>query len=156
MAESENRPSRSRRNTSGAASQRSGASPGPLHRIPSSGAYLDDNAQYYGHSYHGDHEKPSQALEDDESTDDSDLTERDTKEEQDGDIVPEVRDGIEDQRDLEAGPALEKSRTTKSTRSARDPNLVSWEGAEDPKNPKNWSMSHKWAATLIGTSQARI
>ncbi|KAG4413602.1 hypothetical protein IFR04_013268 [Cadophora malorum] len=152
MAESENRPSRSRRNTSGAASQRSGASPGPLHRIPSSGAYLDDNAQYYGHSYHGDHEKPSQALEDDESTDDSDLTERDTKEEQDGDIVPEVRDGIEDQRDVEAGPALEKSRTTKSTRSARDPNLVSWEGAEDPKNPKNWSMSHKWAATLIVSS----
>ncbi|KAK0119746.1 hypothetical protein ONS95_011181 [Cadophora gregata] len=152
MADSEDQPNRPRRTTSVAASQGSGASPGPLSRIPSSGAYLDDNAQYYGHNYHGDHESSHEKLEDDESISESDLAEKDTKEELDEDIVPEVRDGKEDQRDLESGPTLEKPRTTQSGRSARDPNLVSWDGVEDPKNPKNWSMRRKWAATLIVSS----
>ena len=155
MAGLEGQPSRSRRNASGATSQRSGASPDLLYQIPSNGTYLDDHAQYYGHSYHDNRRESNEALEDDdESTDDSDLTEKDTKEEPDGDIVPEVRDGIEDQRDVEAGPTLEKSRTTKSGRSAIDPDLVGWGGVEDPRNPKNWSMGQKWAATLIGQSMS--
>lgn len=150
MADSDERSSRVRKNTSGAASRRSGASPASLHRVPSSGLYLDDHAQYHGHSYRGEHRVPNQELKDDESTDKSDLTEKETKEEQYGDIIPEVRDGIEDQRDVEAGPDLEKSRTAKSGRSIRDPNLVAWDGPSDPKNPKNWTMGRKWAATLIG------
>ncbi|KAG4429907.1 hypothetical protein IFR05_014613 [Cadophora sp. M221] len=152
MADDDEWPSRSRKNTSGAASRRSGASPASLHRIPSSGAYLDDHAQYYGHSYHSNHGDSNEALEDDESTNASDLTEKETRDEQDGEIVPKVRDGIEDQRDVEAGPNLEKSRTAKSGRSTRDPNLVTWDGPEDPRNPKNWTMGHKWAATLIVSS----
>ncbi|KAH7355047.1 MFS multidrug transporter-like protein [Rhexocercosporidium sp. MPI-PUGE-AT-0058] len=152
MADSGDRPSRSRRNTSGAVSRRSGASPVCLHRISSSGAYLDDHARYYGHSYHDHHGDSNEALEYDESTGESDLTEKETKEEQDRDIVPEVRDGIEDQKDMEAGLDLKKSKTAKSGRSTRDPNLVSWDGPEDPKNPKNWTMGRKWAATLIVSS----
>ncbi|CZT45452.1 related to multidrug resistant protein [Rhynchosporium secalis] len=153
MADSKGTLSRSRRNTSGAASRRSRASPpASLHRIPSHGAYLDDHAHYYGHSYHGRHDDDHEAHEDEESTDDSSLTDHETKEYQDGDIVPEVRDGIEDQRDVEAGPTLEKSRTTKSRRSAQDPNLVAWDGPEDANNPKNWRRGRKWAATLIVSS----
>jgi len=45
---------------------------------------------------------------------------------------------------------LEKMRTAKSSRSVRDPNLVTWNGPDDPDNPKNWTIGHKWAATLIG------
>jgi hypothetical protein len=97
-------------------------------------------------------------LDDDTLDDDIDSTEKDTQEgeiegESSGDIVPEVRDGIEDQRDVEAGSTLEKSRTPRSGRSgrsARDPNLVTWNGLEDPNNPKNWTLRRKWAATVVG------
>jgi hypothetical protein len=26
----------------------------------------------------------------------------------------------------------------------KDPNLVTWAGADDPANPKNWSNGYKW------------
>jgi hypothetical protein len=151
MADSDLRATKSRRDTSGAASQGSGASLAGsiVHRVSSGGTHLD--SQYYGHDYQ--QEQREETIEDDTSTDESDFTEREEAERKDGqdaDIVPEVRDGIEDQRDVEAGPKLEKSKTTKSNRSARDPNLVGWE-RDDPKNPKNWSMGRKWSATLIGT-----
>jgi hypothetical protein len=47
----------------------------------------------------------------------------------------EIRGGIPYERDVEAQPpALEKQ---KSTRSVKDPNLVTWDSDNDPKNPKN-------------------
>ncbi|CAK7202400.1 hypothetical protein SEUCBS139899_005123 [Sporothrix eucalyptigena] len=30
-----------------------------------------------------------------------------------------------------------------------DPNLVKWNGPDDPENPKNWKISKKWAAVFI-------
>lgn len=30
-----------------------------------------------------------------------------------------------------------------------DPNLIKWEGPDDPENPKNWNISKKWAAVFI-------
>jgi len=48
-------------------------------------------------------------------------------------IVPEVRNVIENQRDLEAARNLEKETTGKSGRCMRDPNLVTWDGADDPE-----------------------
>lgn len=151
MADADAKPKTSRRNTSGAASRRSAnsrpnsraSSPNPpLNRLIS-GRHLDDHPLYHGHSYHRDPNE--EALEDSTSDDDEELTEKDTNETGDiepgssEDIVSEVRDGIEDQRDVEAGPKLEKSRTTRSGRSARDPNLVSWNGPDDTENPKNWT-----------------
>ena len=154
MADASEKPKSTRGNRSRAASRASSraSSPHPgLSRLIS-GQHLDDHASYHGHGYH--RERPDGEAEDDEddSSDDTDLTEKDTHEtgieqESSGDIVPEVRDGIEDQRDVEAGPRLEKSRTS---RSARDPNLVTWSGPDDKENPKNWSMGRKWAATLVG------
>ncbi|KAK2751318.1 hypothetical protein FQN55_001053 [Onygenales sp. PD_40] len=43
--------------------------------------------------------------------------------------------------------ALQPRRTR--TRSIRDPKMVTWDGPDDPINPKNWSQKKKWAATLI-------
>ncbi|KAK2609626.1 hypothetical protein N8I77_003119 [Diaporthe amygdali] len=31
----------------------------------------------------------------------------------------------------------------------KDPNLVTWNGPNDPENPKNWPMSKKWATTML-------
>ena len=33
-----------------------------------------------------------------------------------------------------------------------DINKVTWDGPEDPENPKNWSFKRKWAATIVVSS----
>ncbi|KAL1883778.1 hypothetical protein VTK73DRAFT_8314 [Phialemonium thermophilum] len=58
----------------------------------------------------------------------------------------EVHDGIHTRRDIEIGPPIEKR---SSTRSQRDPNLVTWDGPDDPQNPKLWSFKKKWAAVVV-------
>ncbi|KAL9103397.1 MAG: hypothetical protein Q9163_001536 [Psora crenata] len=63
------------------------------------------------------------------------------------DEMEEMTDGASDDRDLEA--PLEKKRTIKSI---KDLNLVSWNGPDDPENPKNWAIGRKWAATLVVSS----
>lgn len=63
--------------------------------------------------------------------------------------VSEVRDGIQNQRDVEVGsdqPDPEKTESPKPV----DPNLVDWEGPDDPKFPKNWTLNKKWAAVACG------
>jgi hypothetical protein len=99
----------------------------------------------------------------DSSLEDVDL-EKDEEEAREGNTIQEIRGGIPDEVDVEKGsPSLQK---TKSSRSIRDPDLVSdtpgflihcgtntlkvtWDSPEDPANPKNWSIGRKWAATLI-------
>ncbi|KAJ5563999.1 hypothetical protein N7513_000241 [Penicillium frequentans] len=39
---------------------------------------------------------------------------------------------------------LEKSGTDESHTSERDPKLVTWDGPDDPENPKNWPKKRKW------------
>ena len=55
---------------------------------------------------------------------------------------------------LEKAPNLERQQTSKSVRSQRqrDPNLVTWNGPDDPENPKNWAMKRKWIATFVVSS----
>ncbi|KAJ9138909.1 MFS multidrug transporter [Pleurostoma richardsiae] len=60
--------------------------------------------------------------------------------------ISEVRDGIQNCRDVELGD-LEKSETHHSTH--HDPNLVTWNGPNDPDNPKAWPFKKKWAAVAI-------
>ncbi|KKZ60911.1 hypothetical protein EMCG_00672 [[Emmonsia] crescens] len=43
--------------------------------------------------------------------------------------------------------AIQRQKTR--TRSILDPKMVTWEGIDDPLNPKNWSPKKKWAATVI-------
>lgn len=61
--------------------------------------------------------------------------------------VSEIRDGIQNQRDLELGDdVIEKSPTVRPD----DPNLIKWNGPDDPENPKNWTHRRKWAAVFCG------
>ncbi|OAG37112.1 hypothetical protein AYO21_08647 [Fonsecaea monophora] len=69
-----------------------------------------------------------------------------------GESREEVRFGVVNSRDVEAGLNLPELKTEKSARSLKDPHLVTWEGSEDPENPKNWTYRKKWAATLIVSS----
>jgi MFS transporter, DHA1 family, multidrug resistance protein len=32
-----------------------------------------------------------------------------------------------------------------------DPNVVTWDGPEDPENPKNWSFLYRWWITILCT-----
>lgn len=59
---------------------------------------------------------------------------------------------------LEKAPSLRRQATAKSTKSQRDrdPNMVSWDGPDDPENPKNWKMSRKWIATVVVSSFVRV
>ena len=164
MADAEEKPPNSRRGTFGTASRRSsrttrtGSRPSSPSRQMSrilSGNHLDDHGHYLHHPY------DEEAIADEESPD-ADLEERDREVEEE-DITPssdevyENRDGIEDIRDVESGPTLQKTKSRKSMKStkSRDPNLVTWEGPDDVENPKNWAFSRKWAATIIGTFSMR-
>lgn len=91
---------------------------------------------------------------DDESNDDDDddinepdgvLKKEDEAEHSQEGNNEEIQGGVACERDVEAD-ALEKKESIEST---KDPNLVAWESASDPQNPKNWSIKRKWAAALI-------
>lgn len=96
-------------------------------------------------------EEERTALETHESQSSSDMDkEKERMAREEPDEIAGIPDGADDERDVEgARPALEK-RTT--TRSVKDPNLVTWDGPDDPDNPKNWGKGRKWAATLVVSS----
>lgn len=60
-------------------------------------------------------------------------------------------DDADGRRDLDADVEKLGSRLTKkkSTKSIRDPNIVTWDGPDDPSNPKNWTKRRKWINTLM-------
>lgn len=61
--------------------------------------------------------------------------------------VSDVHDGIESRRHVEIGDGVEQQA---SVGGLGDPNLVTWDGPDDPQNPKTWTMRKKWAAVTIG------
>lgn len=61
--------------------------------------------------------------------------------------VSEVRDGIQNQRDLELGRDSHDEKETADAAS-RDPNIVTWDGPDDPANPKNWLIRVRWTAVI--------
>ncbi|KAI7278046.1 MFS multidrug transporter-like protein [Hortaea werneckii] len=55
--------------------------------------------------------------------------------------------------DIEAqARSSEESSSNRPEKEKKDPNLVTWDGPDDPENPKNWSTKRKWAATLVVSS----
>lgn len=50
-------------------------------------------------------------------------------------------------RTLRASPA--KLVHSPSSRSIRDPNLVTWDSTDDPANPHNWPRHRRWASTIL-------
>ena len=83
----------------------SAAQGAPLERCYS-GRYIDDQATYHDHHFE----------QDDSDTDDT-IEERDEP-------AAEVRDGIMDERDKDLEAPLEKTTTSKSARSRKNPNIV--------------------------------
>jgi hypothetical protein len=71
-------------------------------------------------------------------------------EEPTGDAVAEDRSA--ENAELEKRTTLTRQPTSKSARSVRDPNMVSWNGPDDPENPKNWPLKRKWIATFVVSS----
>lgn len=84
----------------------------------------------------------------------------------DADFEPEGKEEVESQDhtsiqdggdrageagELEKAPPIARRSTNRSTRSQKlqDPNMVSWEGPDDPENPKNWALKRKWIATVV-------
>ncbi|KAL4865826.1 hypothetical protein BDV12DRAFT_145095 [Aspergillus spectabilis] len=126
------------RSTSTSLRARSSSRPRSEIRRIYSGAHIDDHSVYRGED-------------DNESIDEY--------EENRGNAELQVRNGIvtEKDHDLEAnrqGPTadLEKSRTARSGQSRQDPKLVTWNGPDDPDNPKNWPMRKKWLIVLMVSS----
>ncbi|MCJ1393860.1 hypothetical protein MMC18_006736 [Xylographa bjoerkii] len=115
--------------------------PPGLNRILS-GQHLDDHSHYH----HRDFE--------DDGGDSSDSEDTLNENEKDSQVAAEQKGEVPEEtanvQDLEAGGAqLEKKKTS---RSVKDPNLVTWNGPDDPENPKNWARKRKWLATLVVSS----
>ncbi|KAL3477168.1 MFS general substrate transporter [Aspergillus californicus] len=121
---------RSRRGSASTARARSSSRRGSadISRIYS-GRHLDDHSVY-----HGDDDAESMS-----------------KKDENADTALEVRNGMVNERDLDLEanrrePSdLEKSQTP---RSETDPKLITWNGPDDPENPKNWPINKKWAIVL--------
>jgi len=125
-----------------------------------SGQYLDDHT-YYDHDHaagHDDSEEESPEEDEFQSTEkqqsrrkkDGEDEEIEREAEEEPDTIPDLTGGSRNEHDLEANrPPLEKRSTNKSI---KDPNLVTWEGPDDPENPKNWTKKQKWIATLVVSS----
>lgn len=56
--------------------------------------------------------------------------------------------GAEDRFD-EKVAGTESTKETESASSAAEPLLVTWDGDDDPTNPKNWSLARKWTITIL-------
>ncbi len=54
---------------------------------------------------------------------------------------------IDSDKDLERGVATDD--VVESTDTTPDPNVVSWDGPDDPENPQNWPFKRKCAAVAI-------
>ncbi|KAG5992577.1 hypothetical protein E4U52_002687 [Claviceps spartinae] len=70
-------------------------------------------------------------------------------------LVSEVRDGVLNQRDLERGRGHggnEKNGFTRENDTSWDPDLVEWDGPDDPQRPTSWAVRRKWAAVLCVAS----
>ncbi|KAF2709780.1 putative MFS multidrug transporter [Pleomassaria siparia CBS 279.74] len=132
-----------------------------LHQL-SSAQFPDDHSVYHhedGEGIHVDsdvsslHKTETERRREERVDDDSSSSSDDTVQEKNDDFggerernsIQEIRDEIPNERDVEK-QELEKQ---KSSPSIKDADLVTWDSPDDPKNPKNWSMGRKWAATLI-------
>ncbi|KAH8811726.1 major facilitator superfamily domain-containing protein [Xylogone sp. PMI_703] len=72
------------------------------------------------------------------------------REQSDSDLEEELR--IE--KDIESGdtvgddPNIVEAVLSRRDQ-AKDPNLIEWDGPDDPENPMNWPMSKKWRVTVM-------
>lgn len=111
--------------------------------------FMDDHGAHHYHPY-SPHPSNESTLHEEETPIDEIETEKGSDYDEDEEEDVEVRDGVLDLHDLESRRTRQsRLARTRSNRSVKDPNLVTWEGEDDPKSPKNWVYSRKWAATII-------
>lgn len=57
-------------------------------------------------------------------------------------------------------PGLSSSSSDESRESTKEPEkypfLVTWNGNDDPENPKNWTKRQRWAATFVKTCPKHV
>ena len=136
-----------------------------LHRIYSAGFHDDHGTYLHPEDPHlgvdaeatlGTDLSPSTSDENDREKESEE--EREKRESQDFDHESTAEDPIDragTNANLEkADPSLRRQPTSKSTRSQkdRDPNMVSWNGPDDPENPRNWTKKRKWLAVVVVSS----
>ncbi|KAK4162828.1 major facilitator superfamily domain-containing protein [Cladorrhinum sp. PSN259] len=63
-------------------------------------------------------------------------------------IVPESERGTTSGKDAPAGD-LKGEQIEEEQDEQRDPNVVDWDGPNDPENPQNWPMSKKWGNVAV-------
>ncbi|KAH8705264.1 putative MFS multidrug transporter [Talaromyces proteolyticus] len=72
--------------------------------------------------------------------------------ENDDDVPPlSARETAERELELEAGYGT-ASREVIEKAQGKDPNLVEWDGPDDPENPQNFSVAKKWVITMLLSS----
>ena len=63
--------------------------------------------------------------------------------------LPQSTDGAAfGQLQIIRGGTVKRNQSTRSKKGEKDINLVTWDGPEDPDNPKNWPRKKKWLATI--------
>jgi hypothetical protein len=55
----------------------------------------------------------------------------------------------EDEKDVEQGNVAEDTKKAEHKVEEHDPNVVVWDGPDDPGNPMNWSRNYRWAITIV-------
>ncbi|KIJ49828.1 hypothetical protein M422DRAFT_27552 [Sphaerobolus stellatus SS14] len=82
-----------------------------------------------------------------------------TKEKTSNETTEGHGDEVDDVKKMEAGFAGENGGSKEENESAvaqSDVVIVTWDGPDDPGNPKNWSKGKKWAATFVVSSYTFI
>jgi multidrug resistance protein len=56
--------------------------------------------------------------------------------------------GASKKSNLSKSGSIRRKPSRKSNKGEKDANLVTWDGPEDPTNPKNWTTQRRWLATI--------
>lgn len=53
---------------------------------------------------------------------------------------------------LTHGSGLQGLATSQEKEKGKDPDLVEWDGPDDPENPRNWTFKKRWISTIVVSS----
>lgn len=67
-----------------------------------------------------------------------------------GDVgdYPEEQDEPRQNKDLEKGPPSPPTQSTPTDNTESNPDIVDWDGPNDPMNPRNWPLKKRWIVTI--------
>lgn len=62
--------------------------------------------------------------------------------------VDDEKHSFHEEADVEKGTTQLESGIEQGEEASRDPNIVDWDGPDDPENPLNWTVKRKVTATV--------